>query len=208
MTLLYVTANPKHTKESYGLQLAEYFMEEYLKQKPDENVERLDLFEVDLPPLGREALAMWERNGSNTADTMIPSNPFVEQFLKAERIVIVTPLWNMSFPPQVKAYVDHLIIPEKTFRFTDKGIEGLMQNKKMIHIQSRGGVYSEGPLQAFEHGESYLRTIFGLIGLKDYHHLYIEGTSTFPDEVEERLEKAKEQAKSFVRVFTEPAHFD
>ncbi|WP_416147947.1 FMN-dependent NADH-azoreductase [Salipaludibacillus sp. HK11] len=202
MTLLFVTANPKQTSESYGLQLAESFLADYMKQKPDEPVERLDLFEVEIPALKREALSMWEKQGKGESMALdVVTNPFVEQFLQADRIVIVTPLWNMSFPPQVKAYVDHLIIPEKTFRFTDKGIEGLMQHKKMVHIQSRGGVYSEGPLQKFEHGESYLRTIFSLIGLKDYHHLCIEGTSTFPDDVENRLERSKEQGRDLVREF-------
>jgi len=194
MTLLFVTANPKETSKSYGLQLADSFLAAYKEQNLSDPVEYLDLLNEVIPPLKPEQLAMWEQQGRAKPDDMKEvSNPYVEQFLRAERIVIVTPLWNMSFPPQVKAYVDQLIIPEKTFRFTDKGIEGLMQRKKMIHIQSRGGVYSEGPLQKFEHGDSYLRLIFGLIGLKDYHHLCIEGTSTFPDDALNRLEQAKQQ---------------
>jgi FMN-dependent NADH-azoreductase len=196
MTLLFVTANPKETRDSYGLQLAESFLATYKEQNPSDPVEYLDLFKEVIPPLNPEQLAMWEQQGRAKPEHMEEfSNPYVEQFLQAERMVIVTPLWNMSFPPQVKAYVDQLIIPDKTFQFTDKGIEGLMQQKKMVHIQSRGGVYSEGPLQKFEHADSYLRLIFGLIGLKDYHHLCIEGTSTFPDDVNERLEQAKEQGR-------------
>lgn len=202
MTLLFVTANPKETSESYGLQLAETFLTEYKGEKPEDTVEYLDLFKEDIPPLEKEALAMWEQQGQEKPDHMeTVTNPYVEQFLRADRMVIVTPLWNMSFPPQVKAYVDQLIIPDKTFRFTDNGIEGLMQQKKMVHIQSRGGVYSEGPLQKFEHGNSYLKLIFKLIGLKDYHHLFIEGTSTFSDDVVTRLEQAKEQGRKLAKEF-------
>lgn len=202
MTLLFVTANPKETSESYGLQLAETFLEAYKEENPSDTIERLNLFEENIPPLEKAALAMWEQQGQAKPDHMEEvTNPYVEQFLRAERIVIVTPLWNMSFPPQVKAYVDQLIVPDKTFRFTDKGIMGLMQQKKMVHIQSRGGVYSEGPLQKFEHGDSYLRLIFGLIGLKDYHHLFIEGTSTFPDDVLSRLAQAKEQGRKLAKEF-------
>ncbi|SES40255.1 FMN-dependent NADH-azoreductase [Salipaludibacillus aurantiacus] len=194
MSLLFVTANPKQVQESYSLQLGDYFLAEYLKHRPAEKVEKLDLFDADLPPLKREELALWERHGEGSGEEESVSNPYVEQFLKADIIVIVTPLWNMSFPSQVKAYVDHLIIPGKTFRFTEAGIEGLMQHKKMVHVQSRGGVYSEGPLKFLEHGDSYLRTIFGLTGIKDYYHLFIEGTSTFPEEVNDRLMKSKKQA--------------
>ncbi|WP_280771134.1 FMN-dependent NADH-azoreductase [Salipaludibacillus daqingensis] len=202
MTLLFVTANPKETKQSYGLQLAETFLKAYKEQNPNDSIEYLDLFKENIPPLEREALAMWEQQGqAKPSDMEEVTNPYVEQFLRAERIVIVTPLWNMSFPPQVKAYVDQLIIPDKTFRFSETGIEGLMQHKRMVHIQSRGGVYSEGPLQKFEHGDSYLRLIFGLIGLKEYDHLFIEGTSTFPDDVLHRLEEAKDRARKLAKEF-------
>lgn len=202
MTLLYVTANPKKTNESYGLQIGEAFLEAYQKAKPNESIDKLDLFSVEIPSLDRNALDMWERHGS-TDDKQQVTNRFVEQFLQADRIVIVTPLWNMSFPPQVKAYIDHLIIPEKTFRFTDKGIEGLIKDKKILHIQSRGGVYSTGKLQEFENSDRYLRIIFGLIGLKDYTHLFIEGTSTYPDEAVQLLENAKGRAKSLAPIFAE-----
>ncbi|MGJ9382612.1 FMN-dependent NADH-azoreductase [Salipaludibacillus sp. CF4.18] len=201
MTLLYVTANPKKTADSFGLQLGEAFLKAYQQEKPEEKIDRLDLFKVTLPPLDTDAINMWERHGN--AEQKEVTNPFVEQFLEADRIVIVTPLWNMSFPPQVKAYVDHLIIPGKTFRFTDAGIKGLMQAKKIMHIQSRGGVYSKGKLQEFENSDRYLRTIFGLIGMKDYTHLFIEGTSTYPDEARARLQAAKERAKQLAIEFTE-----
>lgn len=202
MTLLYVTANPKKTTESYGLQLGEAFLEAYQTEKPTEKIERLDLFKVALPPLNTDAINMWERHGDERAtEGNEVTNPFVEQFLEADRIVIVTPLWNMSFPPQVKAYVDHLIIPGKTFRFTDAGIKGLMQAKKIMHIQSRGGIYSKGKLQEFESADRYLRIIFGLIGLKDFTHLFIEGTSTYPEEVGARMEDAKERAKQIAPEF-------
>ncbi|RKL67894.1 FMN-dependent NADH-azoreductase [Salipaludibacillus neizhouensis] len=199
MTLLYVTANPKKIEDSFGLQLGEAFLKAYQQEKPEEKIDRLDLFKVTLPPLDTDAINMWERHGN--VEQKEVTNPFVEQFLESDRIVIVTPLWNMSFPPQVKAYVDHLIIPGKTFEFTDAGIKGLMQTKKIMHIQSRGGEYSKGKLQELENSDRYLRTIFGLIGMKDYTHLFIEGTSTYPDEVGERLEAAKERAKRVVSDF-------
>lgn len=193
MTLLYVTANPKPVHESYGLQLGKYFLDTYTSLKPEEPVERLDLIHADPPPLEKDALALWEQKGQRQEEDSL-TNPYVDQFLNADKLVLVTPLWNMSFPPQVKAYIDHLIFPGKTFRFSDKGIEGLMQSKTVIHVQSRGGIYSEGPLQKFEHGDSYLRTILGLIGVKNYYHLFIEGTSTYADELSERMAAAEQRA--------------
>jgi FMN-dependent NADH-azoreductase len=201
MTLLYVTANPKREEDSYSLQLGKYFLDVFKNNCSDTDITKLDLFEVNIPPLEKEALAAWERVGTNGRDKTV-TNPFVEQFLQAEMVVFVTPLWNMSSPPQVKAYIDQLIIPEKTFRFTEEGIKGLASDKTIVHIQSCGGVYSEGPLASLEHGNAYLKTIFSLIGVKNYHHVSIEGTSTFPQEVEERFAKARQEARQLAEILS------
>ncbi|MCR6098687.1 NAD(P)H-dependent oxidoreductase [Salipaludibacillus agaradhaerens] len=202
MTLLYVTANPKRVEDSYSLQLGKCFLDVFRKNCSDTDITQLDLFAVNIPPLEKEALAAWERFESIDRDIPI-TNPFVEQFLQAEIVVFVTPLWNMSSPPQVKAYIDQLIIPKKTFCFTEEGIKGLAHDKTIVHIQSCGGVYSEGPLASLEHGNTYLQTIFSLIGVKNYHHVSIEGTSTFPQEVEERFEKAKEETRQLAKTLSD-----
>lgn len=196
MSILYVTANPKKIEDSFSLQLGEHFLAHYKKTHPAAEVERLDLFEENIPPLKGEALDAWERRSDQQV-----TNPYVEQFLRFSQVVIVTPLWNMGVPSPVKAYIDHLIIPDQTFRFSEKGIEGLLQNTRILHLQSRGGVYSEGKLASFEHGDSYLKTIFQLTGVKTYEHVYVEGTSTFPDEAEARLQNAKQQAETVAETF-------
>jgi FMN-dependent NADH-azoreductase len=196
MSLLYVTANPKKTSESFSLQLGEHFLKSYQELHPEAEIKRLDLFKENVPPLEGEALSAWER----TSTTEV-TNKYVEEFLRYDQVVFVTPLWNMGVPSPVKAYIDHLILPEKTFRFGEKGIEGLLQNTRILHLQSRGGVYSEGKLASFEHGDSYLRTIFQLTGVKTYEHIYVEGTSTYPDEAAGRLEKAKQEAEKLASTF-------
>jgi FMN-dependent NADH-azoreductase len=196
MSLLYVTANPKPVKESCSLQLGEHFLNAYKKSRPESEVVRLDLFAEKIPALEGEALAAWERNSEE-----IVTNKYVDQFLRFDQVVIVTPLWNMGVPSPVKAYIDHLILPGKTFRFGENGIEGCMEGTRILHLQSRGGIYSEGKLAAFEHGDSYLRTIFRLVGVKKYEHIFVEGTSTYPEEAEERLNEAKRQAEALAGTF-------
>ncbi|SDO52096.1 FMN-dependent NADH-azoreductase [Alkalicoccus daliensis] len=196
MSLLYITANPKQMGESYGLQLGEHFLKHYQKLHPSSKVTKLDLFAEQIPPLEGDALAAWEKQ----SDAEV-TNTYVEQFLKYKQVVFVTPLWNMGVPSPVKAYIDHLILPGKTFRFGEKGIEGLLQDTRVLHLQSRGGIYSEGKLAAFEHGDSYLRTIFKLVGVKQYEHIYVEGTSTYPEEAVKRLEAAKLQAEKTAETF-------
>lgn len=202
MSLLYVTANPKEVHQSYGLQVGERFLHSYRSAHPNETIETLDLFTEAFPALDQTVLSLWERHGSlSDAEAASIENRYVKQFKRADKVVLVTPLWNMSIPPEMKAYVDQLIVPGHTFHFTDKGIEGAAQGKKLLHIQARGGVYSEEPMAGFENGDRYLRTIFRLIGIKDYHHLPIEGTSTFPDEAQARLQQTIEEAEKLAQSF-------
>ncbi|MBB5174188.1 FMN-dependent NADH-azoreductase [Texcoconibacillus texcoconensis] len=200
MNVLYITANPKNVDDSYSLRLGEHFLNEYRRLRPHDKIEHVDLFSVDLPPLDKDMLSLWDKH-SDIEETH--TNPFVEQFIQADRYILVTPLWNMHAPSQVKAYIDQLIVPGKTFQFTETSVEGMLSGKKMIHIQSRGGIYSEGKLKGLESANSYIQTIFSLIGVTDYEHVFIEGTSTYPDEAEDRLKEAKESAKQVAQRFSQ-----
>ena len=54
-----------------------------------------------------------------------------------------------------------------TFRYTADGPEGLLKGKKAVVIESRAGLYSEGPAAAMDGQEPHLRTLLGFIGLDD-----------------------------------------
>lgn len=198
--LLYITANRKPVEESISLTVGEAFLDAYEHAYPDSRIEKIDLFGETFPLPEREELAMWERQrvlSEGEVDALL--NPHVEQFKKAKRIVFVTPMWNMSFPPQVKAYIDRIIVPGHTFEFTEKGIEGRMKDKQVLHIQSTGGIYSEGPLTSFEHGDSYIRLMMKLIGVPSYELIRIEGISTNPDRVPEKLNQARTDIRNLLK---------
>ena len=202
--ILLITANRKPEEESVSLSLGMHFLRELNAFDPDVEVEVLDLFETDFPLPTHEELSMWERQRPLSEDERAAlENTHVETFKQAERIVFVTPLWNMSFPPQVKAYVDRIIVPGHTFEFGEQGIEGLMKDKEVLHIQSTGGIYSSGPLISFEHGDSYLRLMMKLIGVPHYELVRVEGTSTYPDQVSERMEVAKKRLSEIAKTWTD-----
>ena len=100
----------------------------------------------------------------------------MSQFLAADVIVIGAPLYNFSIPTQLKAWIDRLAQPGRTFRYTDKGPEGLATGKTVIVASTRGGMYanSEGG-QAMEHQESYLKVVLGFFGITDVRIVRAEG---------------------------------
>ena len=52
----------------------------------------------------------------------------------------------------------------------------------MILAVARGGLYSAGtPHAAFEHAESYLRVVFGFVGVRDLEVVVAEGLAIGPE---------------------------
>ena len=106
------------------------------------------------------------------------SEALVSQFLAADVIVIGAPLYNFSIPSQLKAWIDRVAQVGRTFKYTEKGPQGLAGGKTVIVASTRGGVYStsEGG-RAMEHQESYLQTVFGFFGITDVRFVRAEGLS-------------------------------
>jgi FMN-dependent NADH-azoreductase len=87
----------------------------------------------------------------------------VEEFLDADTVVIGAPMYNFTLPSQLKAWIDRVLIAGKTFRYSAEGPQGLAGNKRVIAAISRGGFYDDA--NALEHVETYLRGVFGFIGI-------------------------------------------
>ena len=104
------------------------------------------------------------------------SEALVQQFLAADVIVIGAPLYNFSITSQLKAWIDRVAQVGRTFKYTEKGPQGLAGGKTVIVASTRGGVYStsEGG-RAMEHQESYLQTVFGFFGITDVRFVRAEG---------------------------------
>lgn len=110
------------------------------------------------------------------------TDELVEEFLAADVVVVGAPMYNFSVPTQLKAWIDRLAQAGRTFRYTEKGPEGLAGGKRVIVASGRGGVYSTNPaLAGLDHQEAYLRTVFGFFGITDVSFVRAEGVSMGPD---------------------------
>ncbi len=106
------------------------------------------------------------------------SERLVSQFLAADVIVVGAPLYNFTIPTQLKAWIDRIAQAGRTFKYTEKGPVGLATGKTVIVASSRGGMYAGNPaMEALEHQESYLKTIFGFFGITDVRFVRAEGVA-------------------------------
>ena len=118
------------------------------------------------------------------------------EFLAADVVVVGVPMYNFAVPSQLKAWVDRVLVAGKTFRYTASGSEGLVPGKRVFLAVSRGGRYLEGPAAAMEHQESWLKGVFGFMGITDVAVIRAEGVAHGPEAREASLKAALDAARA------------
>lgn len=209
-TVLYITAHPNDHQTSYSLAVGKEFVEAYRNTNPTDEVIHLDLYNLDIPSIDADVFSGWGKLQSGSGFDQLSSveqakvvrlGEIVDQFVAADKYVFVSPMWNFSFPPVMKAYIDAISVAGKSFKYTENGPVGLLTDKKGLHIQASGGVYSEGPGASFESGFSYLKKISQFFGMSSFEGIFVEGMSATPDQAqtikENAIVKAKEVAAQF-----------
>lgn len=207
-TVLYITAHPLDPQTSYSLAVGKEFIEAYREANPADEIVHLDLYKEDIPPIDADVLRGWEKLRSVSSSDQLSDaekskvdrlESIVDQFVTADKYVYVSPMWNFSIPPVLKAYTDATSIPGKTFKYTQNGPVGLLSGKKALHIQASGSVYSEGPLAPIEMGYSYLKKILQFYGIS-IEAILVEGaaiSAQAPSVKAKAIAHAKEVAKRF-----------
>jgi FMN-dependent NADH-azoreductase len=159
---------------------------DFLKRYPHRSVVERALSPQTMPHLdGETFVAMGtpsaEHDGRQQAATAL-SDALIAELEAADTIVLAAPMYNFSIPSTLKAWIDHVARRGRTFRYTEKGPEGLLKGKKVYVLTARGGVYSNGaPAAAFDFQEPYLRAVLGFLGLTDVTFVHFEGLAMGPE---------------------------
>jgi FMN-dependent NADH-azoreductase len=125
------------------------------------------------------------------------SDAILDEFLAADIVVIGAPMYNFSIPSQLKAWIDRVIVPGKTFTYGPEGVKGLAAGKRVIVAISRGNLYgADQPAAIFEHVETYLRSLFTFVGITDLQFIVAEGVQLGPDARQAALDKALQETSA------------
>ncbi|WP_061021372.1 NAD(P)H-dependent oxidoreductase [Bradyrhizobium sp. CCH5-F6] len=131
------------------------------------------------------------------APDLAASAAVLDEFLAADVVVIGAPMYNFTIPSQLKAWIDRILVVGKTFKYGAAGPEGLAGGKRVIVAISRGGHYGAGsPAAAGEHLETYLRWVFGFIGIANPEFISADGIQLGPEHREKGLAGALQAATS------------
>lgn len=201
--LLHIIASPRG-EDSRTLQISEVFLEAFLQKFSDWVVDELNLGKEALPSLtmksvsGKYVLLQGKEIFGSLRETWAEIIQHIERFKTADLFLISTPMWNFSIPYMLKQYIDLIVQPRYLFHYRDDGtVEGLVKNKKMIVISSRGGQYG-GEMKPFDYQDPYLRLIFGFIGFTDIEFFHAEPMDMGKKLQKEKLQEAFDAVKNFI----------
>ncbi|MAK80712.1 FMN-dependent NADH-azoreductase [Phenylobacterium sp.] len=170
-------------EQSVSRQLVAAAVATVQRADPGVAVVRRELGDDPVPHLVRDTLAGVRGVASTPAEhaARALSDTLIAELRAADTVIIGAPMYNFSLPTTLRAWLDHVIRAGETFSYSEAGPKGLLEGKRVIVIESRGGLYSEGPGQIADFQEPYLRHLLGFIGLTDVTFVHAEKIGFGPE---------------------------
>lgn len=173
-----------------SVQLAQQF----LAQLPEGSF-KLDTLDLNTDPVGHlemAEIAAWmtptEQRSTEQQQLAAISDSLIERIKAADVILLGVPMYNFGVPSQLKALLDRVARAGITFKYTEQGPVGLLEDKPVVVFATRGGVYQG---TALDSQTPFLQTFLNFVGLKDVHFIYAEGLNMGADAQEAALSAAK-----------------
>jgi len=171
--------------------LAEAFLET-LQAQGGYEIDRLCLMDEPLTPLTEGFFAQREQLlAENKRDH--PRFRYAHQFSQADRIVIAAPFWDLGFPALLKIYIENICVDRISFGADASGTFGLCQAKRLLFLTTRGGDYSDSPL---EMGAAYLEALCDFWGILRFDSVAADGLDLGLEPVQSILDRAIQQAQA------------
>jgi len=201
MNILFVSSSPRGG-ESYSNRVARRIVDDLIAGNPGARVVVRDLAQQPLPHVGAAfgtgRMVPREKQSDEERQSLALSDTLVDELFAADVIVIAAPMHNFGLTSSLKAWIDHIVRPGRTFTHSEKGPQGLVTGKKAVFVLARGGVYSEGPMQAFDFQEPYLRSVLGFMGMTDVEIVRVEGVALGERALSQALRSAEARADAIV----------
>jgi FMN-dependent NADH-azoreductase len=182
---------------SVSRQVSAAIVDRLHKATPGLEIVYRDLTSTPLSHLSGPHLAVTQgaTPDASLTEDLATGQAVLEEFLAADIVVLGAPMYNFTIPSQLKAWIDRILVAGKTFKYGAQGSEGLAGNKRVIIAISRGGFYAADTSAAVgEHVETYLRWVFGFIGVKNPEFISADGIQVGPEHREKALAGALQAA--------------
>jgi len=178
---------------SQSNQLTDYFVSQYQAAHSGSQVTVRDLAADPIPVLDGELVGALRPSDAaltpRQEEALALSNTLIEELKANDVIVIAAPMYNFNIPTQLKNYIDLVARAGVTFKYTEKGPEGLIKGKKVIVLTSRGGIHKDTQSDLVA---PYLSLLLGFLGMSDVDFIFAEGIGYGPEVAAKAQAAAKE----------------
>lgn len=173
-TLLVIHSSLNAQGQSY--QLAEQFAQTWQQAAAGREVIRRNLATNPLSHLSEADITAFfspeESLGEEAQARRQLSDDLIAEVRHVDAIAIAVPMYNFGVPSTLKAWLDRLARAGVTFKYTENGPIGLLEDKPIYLFAARGGVHQGLPSDS---QTAFLTNFFSLIGLNSLHFVYAEG---------------------------------
>ena len=119
------------------------------------------------------------------------SDQLVAELEDADLIVIGLPIYNFGIPAVLKAWIDQVARARKTFKYTENGPVGLLENKRAVLIVASGGTPVESPV---DFAVPYMKHVLGFLGI---HDVEVIAADQIMVDAEKSTSKARKEIERF-----------
>ncbi len=190
MNILQINASVRGS-DSASTQLAKRVIERLQTQHPQAQLQVRDLGQDPHPHLDGQALAALstpgEQRDAGQHSRVALDDELIAQVQAADILVLGVPMYNFGIPAQLKNWFDAIARAGVTFRYTDEGAQGLLQNKRVYVTLARGGIYRDTPNDT---QVPYLKMMLGFLGMTDIEWIYAEGLALGDASAKKAMEQA------------------
>ena len=189
---------------SVSKELSALFIAELKETDTDTEVDYLDLaHNIPAHPTALMIKANYTPAADRTPEMVAElqeSEHLVDRMLAADTIVIGMPMYNFSVPSIFKAFIDNIVRIDRTFKMSGQGIEGLLLNKKVFVINTRGVDFNNDHMKDMDQLKPYLKAIFAFVGLKDLTFIDVSPVQFSEAEARENaINRGKEEIVRIVK---------
>lgn len=205
--ILHIEASPSKER-SHTRAVASAFLAAYERAHPDDVIETLDVWSIELPPFDAAALeakfAVLRRNVFTPEQLARweALRAISRHFNSANKYVFSVPMWNFGIPYPLKHYIDVVTLPSENWTWSrEKGYGTILTGKKALLVHASANVHEESGEYADDFQKPYMRRWLRFLGIDDVQEITISPTLASPEEVAARRTSAMAAAEQLAAVF-------
>lgn len=198
--ILYINSSARGER-SHSRRMAKLFLDGLLEKYPHSLVTEHDLTHEQLPLVTETwVAAAFTPEAARTAEmhqTLSMSDHLVDELIAADIVIIGSPMYNLTVPTSLKAWIDLIVRESRTFKFQpevkEQPYKPLLQDKEMYIVTAKGdsGYDPGGAMGAYNFLEPYLQTVFKFLGIENVKTVSIENDEYGGLSLKESLARAQ-----------------